>query len=161
LQLRRKALAVDRNWRRGMSPSPRYRPVRVGGCLEATAVEHDGGVRILRSTEPLGNYPIRLTDCLKHWAREAPDRTFVAQRDAGDRWRRVSFGEMLDHARHVAGALVERGLSPERPIAILSGNDIEHLTLALGAMWAGIPYTPVSPAYSLVSRDYGKLRHVL
>ncbi len=49
----------------------------------------------------------------------------------------------------------------ERPVAILSDNDLEHLTLALGAMWAGVPYAPVSPAYSLVSQDYGKLRHIL
>ena len=44
---------------------------------------------------------------------------------------------------------------------ILSGNDIEHALLALGALYAGIGYVPVSPAYSTVSTDFGKLRYVL
>jgi feruloyl-CoA synthase len=68
---------------------------------------------------------------------------------------------MLQRARAVGQALVDRGLSAERPVAILSDNDLEHLTLALGAMWAGVPWVPVSPAYSLLSQDFGKLRHIL
>jgi feruloyl-CoA synthase len=68
---------------------------------------------------------------------------------------------MLERARAIGQALLDRGLSAERPIAILSGNDLEHLQLAFGAMWAGIPHAPLSPAYSLVSSDYGKLRHAL
>ena len=144
-----------------MSQTPRYRAVNVGGCVEATIVERDDGVRVLCSREPLGDYPRRLTDSLERWAREEPHRIFVAKRERAGRWRAISFREMLARARSVGQALVERGLSVERPIAILSENDLEHLTLALGAMWAGIPYTPVSPAYSLISTDYAKLRHVL
>ena len=144
-----------------MNREPRYRPVRVGGCLEATITGERGGVQVLRSTEALGAYPFRLTDRLEHWAREAPERTLVAKRDRAGRWRHVSFRQMLERARSVGQALIDRGLSVERPLAILSENDIEHLTLALGAMWAGIAYTPVSPAYSLISKDYAKLRHVL
>ncbi|POM16916.1 Putative ligase [Burkholderia cepacia] len=68
---------------------------------------------------------------------------------------------MLERARAIGQALLDRGLSAERPVAILSGNDLEHLQLAFGAMWAGIPHAPLSPAYSLVSSDYGKLRHAL
>jgi feruloyl-CoA synthase len=68
---------------------------------------------------------------------------------------------MLERAQRVGQALVDRGLSAERPVAILSDNDLAHLTLTLGAMWAGIPVTPVSPAYSLLSQDYGKLRHIV
>ena len=83
-----------------------------------------------------------------------------ARADGGD-WRRVSYGEALRGARAIAQALLDRGLSAERPVAILSDNDIEHLLLALGAMLAGVPFAPVSPAYSLVSQDYGKLRHIL
>jgi feruloyl-CoA synthase len=141
--------------------APRYRPVKVGGCVEAAITEHDGGVKVLRSTEPLRAYPMRLTDRLEHWARDAPGRTLVAKRDGAGHWRCISFREMLERARSVGQALIERGLSAEHPVAILSENDIEHLTLALGAMWVGVPYTPVSPAYSLLSEDYAKLRHVL
>jgi len=141
--------------------APRYRAVKVGGCVEATITEHRGGVQVLRSTEALGAYPMRLTDRLEQWARETPERTLVAKRDDARRWRHITFGQMLERARRVGQALIERGLSAERPVAILSENDIEHLTLALGAMWAGIAYTPVSPAYSLLSKDYAKLRLVL
>ncbi len=144
-----------------MNRAPRYRAVKVGGCVEVTITEHQAGVQVLHSTEPLGAYPIRLTDRLEHWVREAPERTLVAKRDRAGRWRHISFRQMLERARSVGQALIERGLSAERPVAILSENDIEHLTLALGAMWAGIPYTPISPAYSLLSKDYAKLRHVL
>ena len=73
-------------------------------------------------------------------------------------WRTVTYAQMRASARNVAQALLHRPLSAERPIAILSGNDIEHAALALGAMYAGIPFAPISPAYSLVSSDFGKLR---
>ena len=44
---------------------------------------------------------------------------------------------------------------------ILSGNSIDHALLAFGALYAGIPFCPVSPAYSLVSKDYGKLGYLM
>ena len=63
--------------------------------------------------------------------------------------------------RRIATALLRRELSPERPIVILSGNDIEHALLGLAAMYVGIPYAPISPPYSLISSDFGKLKHIL
>ena len=84
-----------------------------------------------------------------------------AQRDATGAWRSVTYAQALSQARRIGQALLARGLTPERPIAILSGNDIEHALLGLAALYIGVPYVPVSPAYSLVSQDYGKLRHVL
>ena len=139
----------------------RYRDARVGACLHATRTRSAGGVEYLRSDEPLQPFAERLTDRLAHWAREAPERTLAARRDHGGDWIRIGYAAMLARARSVGQALVDRGLSPERPVAILSDNDLEHLTLALGAMWAGVPYVPVSPAYSLLSQDFGKLRHIL
>src|SRR5438094_103937 len=59
-----------------------------------------------------------------------------------------------------ASAWLKRDLSAERPLAVLSGNDIEHALLHLGAMYAGVPYAPISPAYSLLSSDFGKLRYI-
>ena len=142
----------------------RYRHADVGGCVDATLETRADGTQILRSTEALRWFPDRLTDALEQWAAEAPDRTLVAKRDArapwnGD-WRRVSYAEFLRNVQAVGQALIARGLSQERPLAILSDNDIEYLTLAFGAMWVGVPYVPVSSAYSLISQDYGKLRHV-
>ncbi|MBQ0959280.1 feruloyl-CoA synthase [Ideonella sp. 4Y11] len=148
-----------------MSAPARYRHADVGGCVEATLETRADGCRLLRSTEALRWFPDRLTDALEQWAAEAPDRTLVAKRDArapwsGD-WRRVSYAEFLCNIQAVGQALIERGLSAERPLAILSDNDIEYLTLAFGAMWVGVPYVPISSAYSLISTDYGKLRHIL
>ncbi len=143
------------------SGAPRYRPVPLAGSLAARFTTRPDGATVVVSKEPLGAYPERITDRLLHWAAVAPERTLVAKRVDGGDWRRVSYAEALASARSIAQALLDRGLSPERPVAILSDNDIEHLLLALGAMLAGVPFAPISAAYSLVSQDYGKLRHIL
>jgi feruloyl-CoA synthase len=134
--------------------------VPLGGSLAAHFTRRDHGTTVVTSTEALGPYPLRLTDRLLHWAEVAPTRTLVAKRVNGGDWRRVSYAEALASARAVAQFLLDRKLSVERPVAILSDNDIEHLLLALGALLAGVPYAPISPAYSLVSQDHGKLRHI-
>ena len=119
----------------------------------------DGGM-ILRSRQNLGPYPQSLGAMLEHWAREAPQRTFLAER-AGDGWRRVSYAATLAAVRAIGQALIDRGLSVERPVVILSDNGVDHALLALGAMHVGVPVAPVSPAYSLMSKDFAKLKHIL
>ncbi|MEP7058033.1 MAG: feruloyl-CoA synthase [Caldimonas sp.] len=141
--------------------APRYRPVPMGGSLAARFTRRDDGATLVTSTESLGPYPERLTDRLLHWAAVAPDRTLVAKRRNGGDWQRVSYAEALATARSLAQALLDHGVSVERPLAILSDNDPQHLLLGLGAMLAGVPFAPISAAYSLVSKDYGKLRHIL
>jgi len=141
--------------------APRYRPVRTGGCIEATVERRADGSTLLRSTEPLGPYPQRLTERLEHWADEAPDRICVARRGAGGDWRRVSYAQMRHNVEALAQSLLDAGLSAERPLLILSENDPEHFALSLAAMWAGVPSVPISPAYSLISQDFGKLRHIV
>jgi feruloyl-CoA synthase len=121
-----------------------------------------GGVIYLTSPFPLGPYPERLTDKLDEWADAAPDRIFLADRVVGiDGWRTVTFRQARDAARAIAQALLNRGLSPERPVVILSGNSVDHGLLAVGAMYAGVYYAPIAPAYSLQSgTDFAALRHV-
>jgi feruloyl-CoA synthase len=127
-----------------------------------TEVERrDDGTMLLRPRGAMHAYPARLTDLLEHWAQVAPERTFVARRDAGGDWVRVSYAQMLARVQRVAAGLLAHDLSAERPVAILSGNSIEHLTVALAAMWIGVPYCPVSPSYSQASADLKKLRYVL
>ena len=143
----------------------RYRPLAFG---VTRAVLRDGapGVRYLRADQPLGPYAERMTDRLLHWAEAAPERTFMARRvrgadgSLGD-WRHVSYRAAAASARSIAQALLDRGLDAQRPVAILCENGLEHALLALGCLFAGIPYCPVSPPYSIVSQDYDKLRHVL
>ncbi len=118
------------------------------------------GTMYVRSTLKLGPYPKRMTDRLDHWAKHRPDRTFIAQRTPEGPWRNLTYAQAAQWGRQIGQALVKRGLSTKRPIAILSGNDIEHALLGLGAMYAGVPFSPISAAYSLVSKDFGKLKHI-
>ena len=132
------------------------------GPSEATFVQRDDGAIVIRSPHALAPYPSKLTERLVHWARSVPQRTFMAQRDAAGAWRTLSYHQALTHVQAISQALLNRRrLSPERPIAILSDNDLEHALLAAAAMHVGLPYAPISPAYSLVSTDHAKLRSVL
>jgi feruloyl-CoA synthase len=121
----------------------------------------EDGTIYLRPRLALGDYPQRLTDRLHHWAKAAPDRIFMAERDGGRGWRQITYAELLTSSRHIASGLLARGLSAEKPVVILSGNSIDHALIAFGALYAGIPFCPVSPAYSLVSKDYGKLSYLM
>jgi feruloyl-CoA synthase len=137
-----------------------FRPVRLGP-RDVTVDRRPDGTIHLRSPHALAPYPAKLTERLDHWAATVPERTFMAQRDAAGGWRRISYRETLGEVRRIGAALLTRDLSPERPVVILSGNDIEHALIGLAAMYVGIPYAPVSPAYSLISSDFGKLRTIV
>ncbi|PUB48265.1 feruloyl-CoA synthase [Pseudomonas sp. GV047] len=139
--------------------SDNLREVAVG--RPEVKIRIDGNVMYLQAVEPLQSYPDRLLDRLIHWAEVRPQQTFVAQRDAMGKWQHITYVQMLQGTRSIAQALLSFGLSAERPLVLISGNDLEHLQLACGALYAGIPYCPVSPAYSLVSKGFGKLRHVV
>ena len=119
-----------------------------------------GGTIYVRPVRELPPYPVKLTERLEHWAAHSPDRVYLAERDASGEWRKLTYAQVRAKARNIAQALLNRHLSPERPIAILSANDLPHALLALGAMYAGIPFAPISTAYSLVSTDFGKLRYI-
>lgn len=137
----------------------RIRPVHVVAPRAVFEKQANGNVYI-RSTEPLGSYPDRLTDCLKAWAQQAPDRIFLAQRGPDGGWEKLTYRETWLRVRRLAAGLLKLGLSQETPLIILSGNSIEHGLLALAAMHIGIPYAPIAPAYSLAVREYRALEHV-
>jgi feruloyl-CoA synthase len=145
--------------------APQYRPLSFG-VTEVQLREHHSGVQYLRAKKPLKPYPERITDRLVHWASTRPQQAMLARRVArvdgstGD-WQYVSYERAMQAARSIAQAVLNRGLSAERPVAILSENSIEHALLALGCLLAGVPYCSVSPPYSTVSKDFEKLRHVL
>jgi feruloyl-CoA synthase len=120
----------------------------------------DGAV-LLRPTAELAPYPRRVTDMLEFWAAKSPASTFVARRGPDGSWQHVSYAQALIEVRRLAGGLAPLGLNAERPLLILSGNGIEHLLLGLAAMYVGVPYCPVSPAYSQASSDLSRLRYVL
>ena len=131
------------------------------GDPAVTIERRDNGTIYLRPKTVIGEYPARITDRLHHWAETEPDRIFMAERDGGSSWRQITYSELLVSSRHIASSLLARGLSAERPVVILSGNSIDHALIAFGALYAGIPFCPVSPAYSLISRDFGKLAFLM
>ncbi len=145
--------------------APRFRPLQFG----VTRVNlRDGapGTHYLSAEQALQPFPARLSDRLQHWAQAKPGHTFMARRSRHadgtlGEWTHVSYAQAWASARSIAQGLIDRGLNAERPVAILSENSLEHALLALGCLVAGVPYTPVSPPYSLVSADYDKLKHVL
>jgi feruloyl-CoA synthase len=136
------------------------RPVRLGraDCLVETRAD---GTVFIRSRHQLPNYPKALTERLAHWANVAPERLFLSDRGSDGAWRKLTYADALAKVRRIGAALLRRGLSAERPVVILSGNDLEHQLLGLAAMHVGIPYAPISPAYSLISTDFGKLRYIV
>jgi feruloyl-CoA synthase len=120
----------------------------------------DGSV-LVRSPHPLGEYPRCVTERLQYWAERSGDRIFLAQRGADCNWRHLTYGEAFARVRRISQALLDRGLSAERPVAILSGNDLEHALLSLAAQHVGIVCAPISPAYSLMSSDFARVRHIV
>src|SRR5258706_7393749 len=127
-----------------------------------TIVEYrKDGTILIRSPHGLGRHPAKLNERLVHWARNTPERLFLAKRDASGTWRTLTYVRALALVHSLGQALLDRGLCAERPLVILSGNDLEHALLALAAMHVGVPYSPISPAYSLISTDHGKLRYIL
>jgi feruloyl-CoA synthase len=140
-------------------PAPPVRPVRLGPRDVMVERRPDGTIH-LKSPHALPPYPAKLTERLEYWAAAAPERTFLAQRDAAGMWRKITYAQTLEQVRRIGAALIQRDLAPERPLAILSGNDIEHALVALAAIYVGIPYAPISPAYSLISTDFGRLRYI-
>ncbi|MEN3336373.1 MAG: feruloyl-CoA synthase [Acidobacteriota bacterium] len=137
-----------------MAPAFRHWPgdTRVLPADVIVEREADGTIRA-RSPHALGPYPERITDRLNHWAVEAPDRPFLAARSADGAWCHLAYADAHRRVRSVAQALLTRRLSHDRTVVILSGNSIEHAVVALAAMYCGVPYAPVAPAYSLQVRD--------
>lgn len=123
--------------------------------------EHADGSLLLYSTIPLEPYPYRLTERLKHWAHATADNVFIGQRHNTGQWNVLTYAETLQKVESLAQALLHKNVSAEHPVAILSGNSIEHALMALACLHIGIPYAAITPAYSLRSTDYSKLRHVI
>ncbi len=136
------------------------RAVRLGRPAYDVDRRPDGSI-VLRAQPALGRYPARMTDPLRQWAEQTPEQTLFAARSKDRSWQRISYREALETARNIGQALLKRGLSAERPVAILSGNDLDHAMLGLGCMYAGVPYAPISPAYSLVASDFAKLKSIV
>ncbi len=122
--------------------------------------ERPGGEFLVWREDALGSYPDKINERLVHWAKVAPQRVWIADREGTDAWRTVTYGEALDRVRRIGQFLLDLKLSAENPLVILSENSIEHALMALGAQHVGIPSAAISPAYATLSSDFGKLAEI-
>jgi feruloyl-CoA synthase len=118
----------------------------------------DGSV-VLTARAELGDYPVSVVHALRHWADVDPGHPLIARRVEGE-WETRSYGEVVSAANAAGQALLDRGLGPERPLLILSGNSLEHFVVGFAALTAGVPVVPVSVAYSLQSKDHARVKEI-
>jgi len=129
---------------------------------EIVADRRTDGSIILKSTTPLQPGARCIGDWLEHWARQAPDRIFLGDRANADApWTTVTYRDALQQVRSAAAWILAQGLSAERPLVILSDNSVEHALFALAAQHVGVPSAAISPAYSLMSKDFDKLKSMI
>ena len=122
----------------------------------------DNGEIILRSTIPLADHARHVGEHLLHWAKTDPARTFLAEREqkAGV-WQHLTYGDAAKRSDAISQWLIDNGHAGDRPVAALCDNCINMGLIKLGAMQIGIPFLPISPAYSLMSENFAKLKHVI
>jgi feruloyl-CoA synthase len=137
---------------------PAHRPIAFAPVDLTSEPTVGGGLR-LSARMPLSLHDPSLGRMFRAAVQAQPDRVFLAER-AGDGWRTLTYGACRPLVDGIAAAFIERGLSAERPVMVLSGNGIDHALLMLAAYTAGVPIAPVSAAYSLQSRDHAKLKHI-
>lgn len=131
------------------------------GPYGATAQRRADGTIILESTEPLRDYVPTYNSLLARWAAQRPDHTLLAWRGADGDWERLSYSQMLARVLPLAQYLLGQGLSADRPLMILSENSAEHAMLMLAAIHVGIPFVPLSPAYSLLAPGAERVIHAV
>lgn len=142
-----------------ISESIRWRPVAIG--RPGLVVKQQGDVLYMEAQELLEPLPERLLDRLLYWAEQTPDQVLVACRNASGEWEKVTYAQMLNCAKTMGQHLLAYDLSTEHPLLMLSGNGLDHFKLAMACLYAGIPYCPVSPAYSTLSKDLAKLHYIV
>jgi feruloyl-CoA synthase len=131
---------------------------------EVDVERRDDGTLILSSPRTLLEHDRHIGQALRRAADESPDTVFLAERpdsaSVEGGWRTVTYAEMRRRIDSVSQSLLDRGYAQDHPVMILSANSIDHATLTLGAMQAGVPAVPVSVAYSLMSTDHAKIAHI-
>ncbi len=143
---------------------PPFKPLPMK-APDLDVVKKPDGTVYLSSRHPLGEMHRSTVHLFETRAAAHPERKFIGERTplpgggTGD-WRFITYGEMNARANAIAQAMLTRGLGPDTPLMVLSGNSIAHGSMMLGAMKARVPVAPVSVAYSIMSGDHGKLRHV-
>ncbi len=137
---------------------PPFRAVNFAPVAVERTDRADGSI-LLRSRARLPDFDPSLAALFRRAVEKAPSQLYLAERE-GDGWRKVTYEEARRIVDCVAAALLERGLSAERPVVILSGNAVDHGLMTLACEHAGIPVAPISVAYSLQSADLAKIKFI-
>ncbi len=138
---------------------PPFRPIHFAEPRVIREDRADGSI-VLHARQPLAAYEPSLARLFRSAVERQPDRLLMAERDASGAWAGVTYAQARRKVDAIAQALIDRGLSAERPLMVLSGNAVEHGLLTLACYTAGIPIAPISVAYSLQSQDHAKLKYI-
>lgn len=131
---------------------------RVGFRHPSVVVEsRDSGELLLRSTYQLPERPGCTVDWLEYWVSKRPHAPMLVERNEDGEWRSMTYLQVWNAVLAIATSLVWMSTSRTQPVAILSENSTEHALLTWGALYAGVPIAPVSPAYSLSGGDFARL----
>ncbi|PWK18053.1 feruloyl-CoA synthase [Arcicella aurantiaca] len=134
--------------------------MKFGPTETIKTINPDGSI-LFSLEQPLADFPEKITEKLHFWAEKTPDKTFIARRNSEGNWQELSYAETLRRVENIAQYLLNQEFTEDQTIVILSENSLEHALLVLASVHIGIAYTPISPPYSLVSDDFGKLKHCL
>ncbi len=140
--------------------SPQRNPSKLFAQPATLLDRRADGSMVLRSPHALQAHARCMGEYLQHWAQTTPQQKFLQERDAAGQWQGVTYGVAYEQVKKIAAWLLEQKLSAERPVAILSDNSVEHGLLMMAAMHIGVPVAPISPAYSLMSKDFAKLKNI-
>jgi len=141
------------------SRKPSLRPIAYASPRITHTSGPDGTMRLASAVALEPNDP-SLAQMFRRAAAAEPYRVFLAERGPREGWHTLTYAAARTAVDSIAQALLDRGLSADRPVAILSGNSIDHALLMLAGFTAGIPVAPISVAYSLQSRDHEKLKRI-
>jgi feruloyl-CoA synthase len=136
-------------------------PARLFAPPQMRIARRDDGSILLDSGMPLAPYARCVGDDLEYWAGQAPERPFLLERSGTGDWAGLSYRDTLDRVTRLATWLLGTEAGPERPAVVLSDNSTEHALLMLACLHVGVPYSAISPAYSLVSQDHQKLKNLI
>ena len=127
---------------------------------DVSSERRSDGTLLLRSNAEMGDVVDTSADWLQRWSEEAPERTFLAER-SGAGWREETYQSTLQKVRAIAASLLARGMGPDTPILIMSGNGVDHGLLTLAAHYVGVPTAPIAEQYALIPAARERLEHAI
>ena len=127
---------------------------------DVSSEQRSDGTLLLRSNAEMGDVVDTSADWLHRWSEEAPERIFLAER-SGAGWREETYQSTLQKVRAIAASLLARGMGPDTPILIMSGNGVDHGLLTLAAHYVGVPTAPIAEQYALIPAARERLEHAI